>query len=321
MTLAVTPPASDRMKISAILPWFGSKRTMADRIARECCRVDGRPPKSFWDLACGSMAVSIAMPRCSHHHAVDLHADLINVARLIQHPESGPRFYRALRRVLNHETLFKEAKAAIEADDARLLKQTGLFGDADVPLRHLDSLHRGIAFFIVSWMGRNGVAGTERVNYQPAIRWTSGGGHGAIRFAGAVQAIPHWRRRLRDITIVDRDLFEVLSKIEDQDLTTIYIDPPYVRDGISRSGSCAYLHDFEPTHHRRLFTELSRFKAARIVVSYYDHAALRDWYRKWTFVECTTQKNLHVQNRRGAGRCEAHEVLIINGPSYTGGAS
>jgi DNA adenine methylase len=307
------------MKICAIAPWFGGKRTMAPLIARECCRPDGRAPKSFWDICCGSMAVSLAMPRCSHHHAVDLHGDLVNLARIIKCPQQGPVFYRRLRRVVSHEVLFAEAKAAIEADDHRAAAELGLFATS-TPLRSLDNLERAIAFFIISWQGRNGVAGTERVNYQPAVRWTSGGGHGGIRFANAVASIPAWRRRLRDMTILMRDLFLVLPRICDEDGTSIYLDPPYFRDGESRSGSCAYLHEFKSADHIRLATELRRFKRVRIVVSYYAHPLLAELYPGWTVVECTTQKNLHVQNRRGIGRCEANEVLIIHGPSFTEGA-
>lgn len=294
------------MKIKAIVPWFGSKRTLASRIAAECCHADGRPPKSFWDLACGSMAVSLAMPRCAHHHAVDLHDDLLNLARVIQDGVLGPKLYRQLRRVVNHEALFKEAKQ-------RLHQAEGLFADK----AEVDPLQRAFDFFIVSWQGRNGVAGTERVNYQPAVRWTSGGGHGAVRFAGAVASIPAFRRRLRDITIVQRDLFHVLEKIDDQHGTVVYIDPPYIRDGEARSGACRYEHDFVPRQHLRLRDSVRRFSKARIVVSYYDNATLREWYSGWTFVEATMQKNLHVQNRRGNGQCEAPEVLIINGPSHT----
>ncbi|HEX8325704.1 MAG TPA: DNA adenine methylase [Tepidisphaeraceae bacterium] len=305
------------MPITAIVPWFGSKRGMADRIARECCRADGRPPKSFWELCAGSMAVSIAMPRCSHHHAVDMHSDLINLARVIADPKLGPLFYRRLRRIVNHETLFHEQKTAL-ADDANDA-DGGLF--AVEKREQLGPVDRAIAYFIVSWQGRNGVAGTERSNYQPAVRWTSGGGHGGIRFANAVRSIPAWRRRLRDITILSRDIFEVLAKIEDEDGTVIYIDPPYVRDGVTRSGSCGYLHDFRPTDHTRLAMALKRFEKVRVVISYYDHPQLRAMYAGWTVVECTTQKNLHVQNRRGVGRCDAPEILLINGPSYASGTA
>ncbi|MBI1373589.1 MAG: hypothetical protein GC159_12745, partial [Phycisphaera sp.] len=273
------------------------------RIARECCRADGRAPKSFWDLCCGSMAVSIAMPRCAQHHAIDLDDDLINLARIIKDPIVGPKFYRTLRRVINHEGLFYESKLQLAAE-----LSDGLFGDA--PMSDFD---RAVAYFIVSWQGRNGVAGTERTNYQPAIRWTSGGGHGATRFKNAVTSIPAWRRRMRDI-------FQVLSKIEDQDGTSIYIDPPYLRTG-ARSGSCKYKHEFQPADHEDLHRLLSRFEATRVVVSYYDDPPLREWYDGWTFVDCSTQKNLHVQNRRGAGRCVAPEVLVINGPSFTEEAS
>lgn len=308
------------MKIRAIAPWFGAKRNMAARIARECCRPDGGAPKSFWDICAGSMAVSIAMPRCSHHHAVDLHGDLANLARIIRCPHQGPIFYRRLRRVINHETLFAEAKAAIEADDARAAAELGLFAD-NGPLRALDDLERAIAFFILSWQGRNGVAGTERTNYQQAIRWTAGGGHGGIRFANAVASIPAWRRRLRDITVLCRDLFLVLPKIEDEAGTSIYVDPPYVRDGVSRSGSCTYLHEFRLADHARLAADLRRFEKARVVLSYYAHPVLAEFYAGWTFVDCATQKNLHVQNRRGAGRCTAAEILLINGPSFTEGTA
>lgn len=307
--------ALEPLRISALLPWFGGKRTMAPRIARECCRPDGRAPKSFWELCCGSMAVSLAMPRCSHHHVVDMHDDLINLARVIQDPRSGAEFYRRLRRVLNHETLFHESKEALAADDRQKLQAFGLF-DVGTSAK-LDPIERAVAFFIVSWQGRNGVAGTERVNYQPAIRWTAGGGHSAIRFTGAVETIPAFRRRIRDWSILQRDIFEVLAKIEDEDGTVIYIDPPYIRDGDQRSGSCAYLHEFKPIDHQRLATSLRRFANVRIVVSYYDVPIVRELYDGWTLVDCATQKNLHVQNRRGLGRCEAPEVLLINGPSFT----
>lgn len=303
--------------ITAIAPWFGSKRTLAPRIARELCRQSGSPPRALWELCCGSMAVSLAMPRVSHHTVVDLHGDLVNLARIIQCPRLGPTFYRRLRRVVCHERLFGEAKAALAADDDRKASEAGLFDfEGQGQFNELDPLNRAIAFFIVSWQGRNGVAGTERVNYQPAVRWTSGGGHQAVRFRNAVDSIPAWRRRLRDITILQRDIFDVLPRIEDQDGTSIYVDPPYLRRG-ARAGNATYLHEFQDCHHHRLARELTRFRRARVVVSYYADPELPALYPGWSIVECTTQKNLHVQNRRGVGRCEAPEVLLINGRSFT----
>lgn len=83
-----------------------------------------------------------------------------------------------------------------------------------------------------------------------------------------------------------------------------------------------YKHEFDHggtmfgDDHSRLAEILRGYKKARIVVSYYDDARIRELYEGWTFVEHTRQKRLHAQNGRGARPKEAPEVLIINGPSY-----
>src|SRR4029077_2189705 len=88
-------------------------------------------------------------------------------------------------------------------------------------------------YFIASWMGRNGVAGTERVNYQIATRWTKGGGSGPLRFRNAVDSIPAWCNRLHNVQILRRDLFELLPKIEDGAGVALYVYPPYFPDTVS----------------------------------------------------------------------------------------
>lgn len=296
------------MLMSSIAPWFGSKRGMAPLIAEELGK-----HKSYWELCCGSMAVLLSKPRSSHEHVVDMHGDLLNLARVIQDPKLGPALYRRLRRVLSHEGIYDDAKGAV----AEQLAGDSLFGEP----RELPPLERAYWYFILSWMGRNGVAGTQRINYQPAARWTHGGGHSGLRFANAVKSIPAWRRRLRSVSILQKNIFDVISKIEDQSGTVIYIDPPYVRDDDTRSGGSKYEHEFNLSDHRLLAAKAQRFKKVRIVVSYYDTPLVRDLYPGWTFLDCTTSKNLHVQNRRGIGKVEAPEVLIINGKSYTEGAT
>lgn len=296
------------MTIKALVPWFGGKRTLADRIVRQLCRANGASPKAFWDLMVGGFPVTFAMPRCSHMTVNDMHGDVINLARILQDPQRWMPLYRRLRRTLAHESIFHDSKDALEGAEA----EADMFG---APAAELSDEDRAYHFFVTSWLGRSGVAGTERTNYQPAVRWTSGGGHGGIRFQNAVDSIPAWRRRLRDLIILQRDVFEIIAKIEDQDGTSIYADPPYVRAG-ARSGSCKYKHEFKPSDHLKLARGMSRFKKARVVLSYYDDPAVREWYKGWTFIDCMMQKNLHVQNRRGVGRCEAPEILIVNGPEY-----
>lgn len=292
------------MKITAIAPWFGSKRTLAPVIVQELGK-----HKSYWNPTVGSFAVELLKPIAPQEHVNDLHGELINLARVIRDPQLGPQLYRRLRRSWNHETSFYEARDRIGVS----LDAPNLFGRK---ASALDPLERAYLYFIVSWQGRNGVSGTARANYQPAVRWTSGGGHGGIRFKNAVDSIPAWRRRMRSISILQRDLFEIIPRIEDQPGTVIYIDPPYLRDGY-RTGSCRYEHEFSSADHHQLARELSRFKSVRVVVSYYDHDLLADLYSGWTKVDCARQKNLHVQNRRGSGEQSAPEVLLINGPSFT----
>lgn len=289
------------MKIKAIAPWFGSKRGMAPEIVRQL-----GPHRAFWEPFCGSMAVLLAKPECSQETANDLHGDLINLARVVRHPQAATFLYRRLRRTLVHEDLFWEsaewlAKAG-PIEDYHIVDGEDHRGPAE------SCTERAYHFFVVSWLGRNGVIGTKQYNNNFCVRYTSNGGIQGTRFASAVDSIPAWRRRLREVTILRRDGFELLERIEDQDGTAIYCDPPYLAKGAS------YIHDFADAGHARLAEVLARFKKARVVVSYYLHERLKDLYPGWTLIDCTRAKSLSVQGQRGSKSKKAPEVLLINGP-------
>ncbi len=76
------------MKIKAIAPWFGGKRTMAPTIVEEL-----GPHNSYWDIFCGSCAVLFAKEPSGHEHVNDLHGDLINLARVLQREELAVKLY------------------------------------------------------------------------------------------------------------------------------------------------------------------------------------------------------------------------------------
>lgn len=289
MTSAESP-----MKITAIAPWFGGKRTLAPRIVAEL-----GPHSAYWEPFCGSMAVLLAKPPATMETVNDLHGDLINLARVIQHQTAGPRLYRRLRRVLMSEKFFDECGSRIREHK---------------PPQGLDE-YRAFDYFVTAWFGRNGVAGTSNYNSHFCRRYTKNGGHAAKRWASAVDSIPAWRRRMRQITILSDDAFKLIERIEDAKGTVVYADPPYVAKGAK------YLHDFDGIDHTRLARLLSRFTATRVVVSYYDHPEVRRLYADWTFVECHTTKALVSSGQRDQrGKAEvAPEVLIINGPSLTPG--
>lgn len=281
------------MKIKAILPYFGGKRTMAPDIVKQL-----GPHIQYFEPFCGSMAVLFAKEPCRQETVNDLHGDLINLALVIQDPLLGPNLYRRLRRTPLADELLSKAREEI-------LKPGCYELDAE----------RAYWFFVFSWMGRNGEAGLANVERSGllCVRWTANGGDPAVRFRGVVDSIPAFRRRLRNVTILRRNAFEWLPKVDDVGTVAIYCDPPYIEK------SDQYLHDFSPgfmggiDDHERLRDILSSFRNARVVLSYYDCDRVRELYEGWTFITKTRAKHLSNTN---ATKKEAPEVLIANGPEY-----
>lgn len=317
------------MKIKALAPWFGGKRTLAPRIAAELGK-----HTQFFDPAAASLAVLFAKEPSQKETVGDLHGDITNLARVIACPSMGEQLYDRLCRVVMSEGLLEDARENLEfhSIDAVLEECAGSPG-AVSPLM----LERAYWYFLASWMGRNGTAGTERLDYQIAVRWTKNGGSPTMRFRHAVESMPAWHRRLQNVVVLRRDMFEYLHKFEDHESTAVYLDPPYppeVRTGFepAASGGGKYLHEFNhggpdgavglfeagPDDHARAAAVLREYKHARIVVSTYDCPRYRALYEGWTFVDCAMNKSLHNQNGRGPRVQEAPEVLVINGPSYTG---
>ncbi len=281
-------------KIGAIAPWFGGKRSLAPTISEELGK-----HSSYFEPFCGSMAVLLAKPVSSHENVNDLHGDLINLALTIQDHELGPALYRRLRRVFTAEEQYKISREHLK--DPEQFKG---------PMPHLE---RAYHYFIFSWIGRNGTAGTANINCGFCRRWTPYGGHGGKRFKSAVESIPAWRRRIQNVTILRMDGFEFIEKIADVPRTAIYVDPPYLVKGAS------YVYDFDGDAHGRLANLLRRLSKARVVVSYYDDPRLDELYPGWTKRCVYRSKATSLQNKRGATRTIAPEVLLINGPSYTQG--
>lgn len=281
-------------KIRCIVPWFGSKRSMAPEIVRQL-----GPHRCYWEPFCGSMAVLLAKPEVSQETVNDLHGDLINLGRVIQSERWGSWLYRKLRRQFVSEEVFRE--------HAEVMKSSDWADEAT----GFAAAQRALHYFYSSWMGRNGVIGTKGWNNNFCVRYTMNGGIQGTRFAAAVDSIPAWRRRMREVTILRRDGFALIEKIEDAKAVAIYVDPPYIEKGAE------YVHDFKAEDHGRLADLLRRFKKARVVVSYYDHPQLAKLYPKWTKLDCSRAKSMSVQGQRGAKSEKAPEVLLINGAAVT----
>lgn len=280
-------------KINAIAPWFGGKRELAPRIVAELGK-----HTMFLDAFCGSMAVLFAKPASAMEIVCDRHGDIVNLARVMQHPQLGAQFYRRARRLMCLQKQFQEVKSACDERAARAAPTE-------------PSVDAALEFLLFSWLGRNGVAGSTGGN-NFCVRYTANGGSPAKRLKSTVESIPAFRERLRRVIVLNEDAFHVLERIDDREDTAIYADPPYFKK------SSKYIHDFKEADHERLARALQRFKLARIVVSYYDHPEVRRLYSGWTFVDCEMTKGMAKAGQRGGGEnTKAPELLIINGPSFT----
>lgn len=280
------------MKIKAVVPWFGSKRTLADTIVEKL-----GPHVSYYGLFCGSLAVELAKPASRAETAVDMHGDATNLAWVLQDERLAADLYARLQRTAPAEGLFRASQARVKDD------WTGEAPDVD----------RAFDYFFASWLCRNGTAGTTRPDANVAVRWTANGGSPAARFRSAVESIPDWHARLLNILILRRDVFQVVGRIDDADGTAVYADPPYLlstRKGDRGGGR--YRHEFTAADHERLAAELRRFTRARVVVSYYADPQLADLYPGWTVIDCARAKNLSATGSRGGTAQVAPEVLLVN---------
>lgn len=277
------------MPIKGLAPWFGGKRNLAPTIVKLLGR-----HRVYWEPFCGSCAVLLAKPPCVMETVNDLHGDLINLARVLKNEDLALQLYNKLSRTLVHEQLFKEA--------AERYKIRGYYAAQYDP----PEIDRAYDYILFAWLGTNGVAGTPSYNQGFSVRYTASGGHAAKRWQSVIESIPAWHYRLANVTILNRDAFELLERIEDNEGTAIYVDPPYIEKGAK------YIHDFKSEDHQRLAEMLLRFKKTRIVVSYYDHSILNQLYPSWWRKKINISKALSNAGSRGEKDIRAIEVLLTN---------
>lgn len=281
------------MKISAIAPWYGSKRTLAPQIVQQL-----GPHSCYWEPFCGSMAVLMAKEPATYETVNDLHGDLVNLARVLQDEKLAKKLYARAYRTLCCETFARDAKQLLH----RRMPQ------------RLPSVDRAYHYLVHAWFHVNGIAGTPlRHTGTFCVRYSAKGGNGATRWRSVVDSIPDWHERLLKVQILSRDAFALLPRIDDDPDTALYVDPPYVKKGSK------YVHDFQAGEHASLAALLRRFRQSRIVISYYADPLLDELYPGWTKLDQTRLRVAKLMVNSGrrdqGGRVEAPEVLLINGPA------
>lgn len=277
--------------VTSLAPWYGAKRTIAHQIVRAI-----GPHRAYFEPFCGSMAVLFAKPKAVFEVVNDLNGDLTNVAWVLQSRRLKARLLVAL-----HDTLCSEAHY-------RHCREQLLMPFAASPLA--PDWKRAYVALCVWWMGRSGMAGTRPSRTSFAARYTDRGGSAGGRFANLIECLPAFADRLRRVDVLNRCGLEVLGKIEDRATTAVYCDPPYVVK------AAEYAHDFADADHDRLAAAVSRFRSARVVVSYYPHPRLEALYPRdrWAWVEVDVSKNIMNTRRETVGQ-RATELLLVNDPT------
>lgn len=135
--------------ISALAPRFGSKRNLAKDIIAEF-----GDHRVYWEPFCGSMSVLMNKEPCVMETVNDLHRDLINLARVVQHDDEGPRLFERLTRTAMHEGLFADVSAAI--------------ADSEAP--EFDP-QRAYQYCIVAWLGAQRICTISGCEAREAKTW------------------------------------------------------------------------------------------------------------------------------------------------------
>lgn len=279
---------TDRPVISAIAPWFGCARMLAPEVGKLL-------------KGCGWVGVPFAgaMPELFAIEAPtivvgDLHRHVINLANCLADRFKGPRLYRRLRRVAFCEDSLDRSQEWCKKLPHRPTR------DYDNETAPPQDEEAAFHYFVASWMGRSGKAGTvDEFNGGIAVRWNCNGGDSLTRYQSAVRSINAWRRVLRKVNLVVIDCFDFLAKVQDEPAHGIYCDPPFPGSGAK------YRHTFSEADHRRLAQVLLGFRRARVVCRFYDDPFIRELYPAdaWTWHHFTGRKQSNA---------DAPEVLLTN---------
>lgn len=285
------------MRTKALAGWYGANRMLAETVGRELhgCHWVGIPfAGGMSELACiGARTVIVN----------DLHAHIINLAKVAAHPTLGPKLYRELKRAAFHPDELREAQDSCKAREALDNDADELFAQGfGHPVLDGPNLAWAIEYFKSCWMSHGGKAGTKsEFKGSYSFRWDAGGGDSATRYFSAIASLVDWRRIMRRCTFLRLDAFEFLDSVKDQDGHGLYVDANWPDDG-----DC-YKHTISDAGQSKLAERLRTFKKTRVVIRFGVHPLIAELYPRhtWHWLE---------QSSRAQSNRKLPEALILNGP-------
>lgn len=253
------------MKITTLVPWYGSNRMLAHKVGELLS-------------GCSWVGVPFAggMSELRHIKArtvlvSDLHRHVLNLAEVVADESLCHSLRNRLDAAPFHPDMLQKSQTRLRTIEAEPMP------DPD----KLDRLYWAVDYFIASWMGRNGKAGTgEEFKAGMSVRWEAGGGDSATRYRNAVESLREWQAVLARCTFVCLDVFDFLAKVKDRERHGLYLDPPFPDVGDE------YKHKFTERDHRQLAVSLATFSRTRVVCRFYDHPLVQELYASkfgWTW--------------------------------------
>jgi len=274
-------------KIKTVVPWFGSARTVAERIGEHLTGF-----KWVGIPFCGGLS-EVLYIQARSIVCNDMHRHMINLAQVLKDATLGPAMIESLRDELFHpETLAHAQATSADTDNDQLIPMGARALNYEAARQ----------YFIACWMGRSGNAGGDReFTGNLSVRWNANGGDSNTRYRSAVESLAAWRKVIQRCNFTCMDCFEFLETCEDDPEHAIYCDPPWPEDGD------VYRHKFTREHHTRLAQILTRFQNARVVVRINTCSLVDELYPRGLW-------NWNQQTSRTQGNNDKVEVILVYRP-------
>lgn len=230
----------------------------------------------------------------------DLDGNLVNLFRVMQHPQHCVELERRLRSTLYSKAEFVKAIAIIRGDAAPS-----------------DDIERAWAMFVNMNQSVVGRVIRTQGNWARAAISVSGESAVIAGWKSIIRRMPQIYDRLSKVMVEDRDALECVQYWDGPD-TVLYVDPPYVHD--TRVESTYYAHEMTDEQHELLIAALIAAQG-QVVVSGYDHPIYNRLDEKgWHRVQIKTVTHMTASQRSGGEgwdrkskpRGERTEVIWLN---------
>lgn len=263
--------------ITALAPWFGSARTIADKVG------EALAGRSWVGIPFAGGMCELRHIKASSIVVNDLHKHIINLARVVADPYSLQILRKRLQRLPFHPDTLRQAQEAASMEQWEGYEWTEWTGD----------IKAATAYFVSQWMGRSGKAGTDdEFSGNLSVRWNSNGGDSNTRYRSAVKSLAAWNHVMQRCNFVCMDAIDFVKKVPDDNSAAIYCDPPFPDAGDD------YAVKFGEKDQVRLAAYLVQYSLTRVVCRFYDHPLIREIYPEslwnWRPVEGRKQSNANV---------------------------